>query len=221
MYGYATYFSVPQVVKGLAPDGRAAVRAILAGLAINGVLIGVIAIVALGVSQPVTEVAIDGIADRLGPWSGTIGSLFILAALLTTYWSVSLALADMVRERTGIPHRTAWLVATLPSLLVLMAGLWGFIELLSVAAGSTAAVVALITVPMYLNARHHGPIRDPSWSLGRLGEPGRPRARSTGAGADGGGIAPRAVARSAANRRPSGPRARLRPMARWLGAHHP
>ena len=171
MYGFATYFSIPQVVKGTAPDGRAAVRAIVAGLGINGLLIGVIALVAVGVSQPVTEVAIVGIADRLGSWAGTVGSLFMLAALLTTYWAVSLALADMVRERAGIGWRAAWLLATLPSLLVLFLGLWSFVEYLSVAAGATAAVVALITVPMFRNARRYGDVAEPSWTLGRLGDP--------------------------------------------------
>jgi amino acid permease len=171
MYAFATYFSIPQVVKGLAPDGRAAVRAILAGLAINGVLIGVIAFIAVGVSQPVTEVAMVGIAHRLGPWAGTIGSVFILAALITTYWAVSLALADMVRERTGIGWRPSWLLATLPSLLILFLGLWSFVEYLSLAAGATAAVVALITVPMFRNARRYGDVTEPSWTLGRLGAP--------------------------------------------------
>ena len=69
MYGYYAFFSVPQVVKGLAPDGRAAARAVMAGLAINGLLIAAVAIVALGVSEEVTEVAIVGIADALGPWA--------------------------------------------------------------------------------------------------------------------------------------------------------
>jgi amino acid permease len=171
MYAFATYFSVPQVVKGLAPDGRAAVRAILAGLGVNGLIVGVIAVIAVGISQPVTEVAIVGIADRLGSWAGSVGSLFILAALLTTYWAVSLALADMIRERARIGWRWSWLSATMPSLLLLFLGLWSFVELLSVAAGATAAVVALVTVPMYRNARRYGDVTDPSWTLGRLGEP--------------------------------------------------
>ena len=103
MYAYWTFYSVPQVVAGLGPDQRGAVRAILLGLALNGVLTAVVAVIALGVSSPVTEVAIIGIADRLGDWAGVVGSLFIVAALVTSYWSVSLALADILRERTGIP----------------------------------------------------------------------------------------------------------------------
>ena len=43
----------------------------------------------------VTAVAIVGIADGLGTWAGLAGSLFVLLALVTSYWSMSLALADM------------------------------------------------------------------------------------------------------------------------------
>ncbi|MFH0751082.1 MAG: aromatic amino acid transport family protein, partial [Chloroflexota bacterium] len=98
MYAYWTFYSVPQVVAGMGSDHRGAVRAILLGLALNGVLTAVVAIVALGVSTEVTEVAIIGIGDRLGDWAGVVGSLFIVAALVTSYWSVSLALADILRE---------------------------------------------------------------------------------------------------------------------------
>ena len=84
MYGFYTFFSVPQVVKGLSPDRRLAVRAIVVGLALNGILMGLVAFVALGVSQEVTKLAITGIADALGTWAGTVGAIFIFVALVTT-----------------------------------------------------------------------------------------------------------------------------------------
>jgi amino acid permease len=171
MYALWTFYSVPQVVKGLGSDRRGAVRAILVGLAINGVLTAVVALVALGISTEVTEVAIIGIADRMGPWAGIAGSLFIVFALVTSYWSVSLALADILRERTGMSVRVAWLLATLPSLLILWVGVWQFLEWLRLAAGATAIVVALITIPMYRQAQRSGPVRNPDWSLGRWGSP--------------------------------------------------
>ena len=169
MYGYYAFFSVPQVVKGLAPDGRAAARAVAGGLAINGLLIAIIALVALSVSDPVTEVAIVGIADALGPWAGGTGAIFIVVALLTTYWAVSLALADVIAERLTLGFRPAWLVATLPSLLLLWIGALGFLDWLQLAAGLTAIVIALVTIPMYVNARRHGPVHEPAWQLGRWG----------------------------------------------------
>jgi len=171
MYAYWTFYSVPQVVKGLMPDARAAVRAIVVGLGINGLLTAVVALVALGVSTEVTEVAIVGIAAAIGPWAGTVGSLLIAVALVTSYWSVSLALADILRERTGVAPRAAWLIATLPSLLVLWLGAWHFLAWLRLAAGATGLVLALVTVPMVVQARRHGPVADPPWTLGRWGTP--------------------------------------------------
>ena len=171
MYAYWTFYSVPQVVAGMGPDRRGAVRAILLGLALNGLLTGVVAVVALGVSSEVTEVAIIGIADRLGDWAGVVGSLFIVAALVTSYWSVSLALADILRERTAIPVLLAWLLATLPSLLVLWLGVWQFLDWLRLAGGATAIVVALITIPMYRATQRTGPVAVPDWTLGRWGSP--------------------------------------------------
>ena len=171
MYAYWTFYSVPQVVAGMASDHRGAVRAILLGLAINGVLTALVALIALGVSVEVTRVAIIGIADRLGNWAGLVGSLFIVAALVTSYWSVSLALADILRERLAIPVRLAWLLATLPSLLVLWLGVWQFLEWLRLAGGATAIVVALITLPMYRTAQRIGPVAVPDWTLGRWGSP--------------------------------------------------
>jgi amino acid permease len=171
MYAYWTFYSVPQVVQGLAPDQRAAARAIGRGLAINGALTAVVAVVALGVSNPVTEVAIVGIAAAVGPWVGSVGSLLLIAAFVTSYWSVSLALADIVQERTGAPPRLAWVLATLPSLLVLWAGAWHFLEWLRLAAGATGLVLALVTLPMYVEARRSGAVRDPAWTLGAWGGP--------------------------------------------------
>lgn len=171
MYALWTFYSVPQVVKGLGPDHHGAVRAILIGLGINGILTALVALLALGVSTRVTEVAIVGISERMGAWAGMTGSLLILFALVTSYWSVSLALADILRERMGLSVRVAWLSATLPSLLILWVGVWQFLQWLRLAAGATAIVVALITIPMYWQARKTGPVRDPGWTLGRWGRP--------------------------------------------------
>jgi amino acid permease len=171
MYAYWTFYSVPQVIAGMGSDHRGAVRAVLLGLALNGLLSATVAVVALGVSTEVTSVAIIGIADRLGDWAGVVGSLFIVAALVTSYWSVSLALVDILREQTSIPARLAWLLATLPSLLVLWLGVWQFLEWLRLAGGATAIVVALITIPMYRTARRIGPVAVPDWTLGRWGSP--------------------------------------------------
>jgi amino acid permease len=97
--------------------------------------------------------------------------MLILFAFVTSYWSVSLALADIIQERIGLSPRLAWLLATLPSLVILWVGLWQFLEWLRLAAGATAIVVALITFPMYSNARQKGVVVEPGWTLGPWGKP--------------------------------------------------
>lgn len=169
MYALFTFYTVPQVVRGLSPDRRATVRAIVVGLAVNAGLVSVVAIVATATSRPVTQVASVGMADRIGGWVGPLGSLFVLVALVTSYWSVSLALAQVVDERTGLGRRWCWVLATLPSLVVLLAGGWRFLEWLRLAGGMTALVVVIVTVPMYVHARRSG--ASTSWSLGRWGSP--------------------------------------------------
>ena len=89
-------------------------------------------------------------------------------ALITSYWSVSLALADVLAERTGIGTRPSWVLATVPSLVLTLVG-WRFLELLKLAGGATALVVVLVTVPMYVRARRTGGPTD--WTLGRWGSP--------------------------------------------------
>ena len=171
MYALWTFYSVPQVVKGLGQDRRGAVRAILTGLGINGALTAAIALVALGVSTEVTQIAIIGITEQMGSWVGIVGSALVLFAFVTSYWSVSLALADIIQERIGLSTKPAWLLATLPSLMILWVGVWQFLEWLRLAAGATAIVVALITIPMYQKARQKGGVKDPGWTLGPWGSP--------------------------------------------------
>ncbi len=171
MYALWTFYSVPQVVKGLGHDSKVAIGAILWGLGINGVLTAAVALAALGLSSEVTEIAILGITARMGSWAGVLGALLIVFALVTSYWSSSLALADILRERIGISVKAAWLLATLPSLLILWVGVWQFLEWMRLAAGATAMVVALITIPMYQKARQTGRVSDPVWTLGRWGSP--------------------------------------------------
>ena len=59
----------------------------------------------------------------------------------------------------------------MPSIALLWLGLGAFLDLLRLAAGATAVVVALITVPMYLAARRTGAVTAPDWTLGRWGSP--------------------------------------------------
>ena len=157
MFAMSAFFSVPQAVEGLNKDKKKIKKAVFLGLGVNFLLILVISFCALWSSARVTEVAMVGWSEGIGLWAQRVGSVFTLLAMLTTYWSLSLALAGMIGEMTGIDSRLCWLIATLPSMVLVLFDLGDFMELLRTAGGLIAIVVAVMVVPSYRNARRELP----------------------------------------------------------------
>ena len=98
-----------------------------------------------------------GWSEGIGLWAELVGSFFTLLAMLTTYWSLSLALAGIIEEMTRLSSRLCWLIATLPSLVLVLFELGDFMELLRLGGGLIAIVVAVMVVPAYRNARRELP----------------------------------------------------------------
>ena len=156
MFAFSAFFSVPQAVSGLGGDGKKVRKAVFLGLLNNFILITVITVCALLSSAQVTEVAMIGWSKGIGSWAEMVGSLFTILAMLTTYWSISLALADIVEEQLKLSRRLCWVIATLPSLALTFAGLGGFMEFMRLAGG----LIALLVVPAFRKAS-----REPGDSL--------------------------------------------------------
>lgn len=168
MFAFLAFFSVPQAVQGLDGDAKKVRKAIFLGMFNNFVLILVITVCALLSSGEVTQVAMIGWSKGIGSWAQLVGSVFTILAMLTTYWSISLALADIVEEQLRLERRVCWLIATLPSLLMTFAGLAGFMEFMRLAGGLIAILVAVMGVPAYRRSRRDGG----SLMLGRWGGTG-------------------------------------------------
>ena len=160
MFAFSAFFSVPQAVSGLGGDGKKVRKAVFLGLLNNFILITVITVCALLSSAQVTEVAMIGWSKGIGSWAEMVGSLFTILAMLTTYWSISLALADIVEEQLKLSRRLCWVIATLPSLALTFAGLGGFMEFMRLAGGFIAILIALLVVPAFRKAS-----REPGDSL--------------------------------------------------------
>ena len=160
MFAFLAFFSVPQAVEGLNGDTKKVRKAIFLGMLNNFILIVVITLCSLAASTEVTEVAMIGWSKGIGSWAQMIGSLFTILAMLTTYWSISLALADIVEEQLRLNRRLCWVIATLPSLLMTFAGMAGFMEFMRLAGGLIAILLAVMGVPAYRNSR-----KDPGESM--------------------------------------------------------
>ncbi len=157
MFAFAAFFSVPQAVEGLEHDAGKIRKAVLLGMLNNFVIIVVICLAAVAASPEVTEVAILGWSAGIGAWAQIVGSVFIVLAMLTTYWSISLALGSIVQEQTNWSARLCWVLATLPSLVLALLNLGGFMEFLRLAGGVIGILVAVMVVPAFRNARREVP----------------------------------------------------------------
>lgn len=171
MYSLNAAFAVPQVVKGLSRNRQRSTQAVVTGTLINAALILFVTVTALAVSHPVTEVAIIGIGAAANRTVDIAGSLFVIIAMLTTYWSVSLALADMISQRLQVGSRASWLIATTPTLVLIIFRRWSFLNYLQIAGGLVALVVVYVTVPMFRRARREHPMNDDDGFSKVLGSP--------------------------------------------------
>lgn len=153
MFCFAAFFSIPQAVKGLMDRPKLIGKAVAAGLGINFLIILVVTSLSLLLSSQPTEIATVGWSKALGPVAEIIGTAFVILAMLTSFWSISMALADILRERLGLGRFPAWLLATLPPLALSLAGLGGFMDFMRTAGGGIAVIVAVLLVPTYRLSR--------------------------------------------------------------------
>jgi len=169
MFSLFAMFAVPQVAEGLSWNKKLIPKAITAGILVNASLSLTIVLVTVGVSTTVDEVAIISVGRALGSWASVVALVFVLCAVLTSYWSVSFALATVIEERLRTSPRVSWLGATLPGFLMVVLTTQGFLDYLSMASGAIAILVALMIVPLLNKSRRYGAVAEPEWQLGVWG----------------------------------------------------
>ena len=157
MFAMSAFFSVPQAVEGLSGDTKKIRMAVFLGLLNNFILILVISVCSLLSSTEITELAMVGWSAGIGLWAQLIGGLFTVLAMLTTYWSLSLALGGIVDDMLHTGTKISWLLATLPSLILVLFNVAGFLDLMRTAGGLIAIIIAVMVVPAYHNARRDVP----------------------------------------------------------------
>ena len=157
MFAMSAFFSVPQAVEGLDGDTKKIRKAVFLGLLNNFILIIVISVCSLLSSTEITELAMVGWSAGIGLWAQVIGGLFTVLAMLTTYWSLSLALGGIVDDMLHTGTKISWLLATLPSLILVLFNMAGFLDLMRTAGGLIAIIIAVMVVPAYHNARRDVP----------------------------------------------------------------
>lgn len=140
--------AVIQCVKGLEGNAKKIRLAIFTGFGISCSFALVVTFtVLLGVQGTLDrEMAYIQLGVTIGPWAMVLAGVFSLLALLTTFWSNTLSLRDVVNEQLGLGRRLCWIIATVPCLLFAIFGVSSFIVLTRIMSG----VVVLVSVMLVL-----------------------------------------------------------------------
>lgn len=150
--------AVIQVVKGLDGDAPRIRKSIFVGFALSSLFVLVVtATVLLGTKgSPDKELAYMQLGESIGPWAVVLAGIFSLFALLTTFWSNTLALRDVVHEQTGIGNRISWVLATLPCILFAIFGVNSFIILTRIMSGVVVLVSIMLVITYGKSRRRAG-----------------------------------------------------------------
>ena len=140
--------AVIQVVKGLNGDSKRIRKTIFTGFGLSSLFVLVVTLtVLLGMKGAVDkELAYMQLGESIGGWALILAGIFSLFALLTTFWSNTLALRDVVHEQVGTGNRVSWLIATVPCILFAIFGVSSFIVLTRIMSG----VVVLVSIMLVL-----------------------------------------------------------------------
>ena len=140
--------AVIQVVKGLDGNPHKIRKSIFIGFALSSILVLIVTLtVLLGTKGTLDkELAYMQLGESIGSWAMILAGIFSLFALLTTFWSNTLALRDVVHEQIGIGNRISWVIATIPCILFAIFGVSSFIALTRIMSG----VVVLVSIMLVL-----------------------------------------------------------------------
>lgn len=140
--------AVIQVVKGLNGDSKRIRKTIFTGFGLSSLFVLVVTLtVLLGTKGAVDkELAYMQLGESIGGLALILAGIFSLFALLTTFWSNTLALRDVVHEQVGTGNRVSWLIATVPCILFAVFGVSSFIVLTRIMSG----VVVLVSIMLVL-----------------------------------------------------------------------
>lgn len=155
MFALNAFFCIPQVADGLQGDKKKIKQSIALGMSFNMVIIIFVTIFAIlsSVGLNGQDVCTNAWAAGIGDWAKVVGAIFTILAMFSTYWSVSFALRDIIKNSLNIDIKLCWLIATLPSLCLSMIPMAHFTTFIDIASASIALLIGGFIIPSFHIAR--------------------------------------------------------------------
>ena len=150
MFSLSAIFAIPQIIEILDNDTKEIRQSIYLGIGLNLLMSIAVAACAIMTSKEVTKLAIMGWADAVGGAVRVFGSLFVVCAMMTSFWSIGFAACEMVRIRTKLPFFPCFCIATLPSLALTFFLNSEFTNYMKIAGGAIAMIISLMVIPTFV-----------------------------------------------------------------------
>lgn len=154
LYALGGAAAVPTVFELLKPDHRAATWAVVRGTSIAVGLTAAFGLVVAGAGGlRTTEEGLTGLAVIVGPGIASIGAVFGLLGILTSFLPLSIYLRDVFLLDYKLPKPWAWALTLLPPLLMFLLGARSFIQVIGFTGGVVGGLGGVLIAASYLAAR--------------------------------------------------------------------
>ena len=152
MFAFSAIFSIIQVCNHIEKPELTG-KAVIGGLTLNAAITVVFALATILGSETITEVATIGLSDGIGiPVVKVLCSVFVLFAMFSSFWSSGFAFADVVRGQLKTSSPVAWLIATVPAVLIALFMPLTLLDFVQIGAGALSAILVIVVLPAYYNA---------------------------------------------------------------------
>lgn len=149
MFSLTALFAVPELARGMHNDARRMKSAIFGGLSANLMVCLLICVSAIAASEEVTKMAAVGLHDALGPVVGVCAGLFVLLAMLTSFFVLAFSLTSIVSAQFHAKRWLCFAAATSPALLAAFIPSASFANMAKVAGGIISLLIFMLLIPAY------------------------------------------------------------------------
>ncbi|MEE3343231.1 MAG: aromatic amino acid transport family protein [Bacilli bacterium] len=152
MFAFSSIFSLVQVTNYL-KEKKDIKKVALTGLSINAILTIVFAYITIISSKKITTIATIGLSDTINnSFIKILCSLFVLSAMFSSYWTSGLAFTDIVENELKTKRRTAWIISTIPTIIIALLLPMSILDFIQIGAGALSIILVLVIIPAYYHA---------------------------------------------------------------------
>ncbi len=156
LFAISAASAIPDAVDALR-EKASLFKAIKIGMIVPLIIYMLFSIVVVGITGSATdEGAIPGLQSHLGQWVITIGTLFGIASMTTSFLAMGLVLREIYHYDFKFPKLLAWLVAMLPPLIIFLFKLTTFVTIISLVGGIMGGFDGIIILLLWRKAREVG-----------------------------------------------------------------